>query len=74
MLRHIDQTGPYMHDGVFGTLEEVVAFYVGGGGNVPNKSPLMKPLDLNASEQQALVAFLRSLTDPGARVDLPRLP
>jgi cytochrome c peroxidase len=74
MLRHIDQTGPYMHDGVFDTLEQVIAFYVGGGGNVPNKSPLMKPLDLTASEQNALVAFLRSLTDPGARIDLPRLP
>lgn len=74
MLRHIDQTGPYMHDGVFDTLEQVVAFYVSGGGNVPNKSPLMKPLDLTAREQKALVAFLRSLTDPDARVDLPRLP
>ena len=74
MLRHIDKTGPYMHDGVFKTLEEVVAFYVGGGGNVPNKSPLMKPLNIDAKEQRALVAFLRSLTDPGARVDLPRLP
>jgi cytochrome c peroxidase len=75
MLRNIEQTGPYMHDGVFNTLEQVVAFYVGGGGpGGPTKSPLVKPLDINATEQKALVAFLRSLTDPGARVDIPRLP
>jgi len=74
MLRNIDQTGPYMHDGVFTTLEQVVAFYVAGGGSNPNKSPLVKPLDLDAEEQKALVAFLRSLTDPTARLDVPRLP
>ncbi len=74
MLRNIEQTAPYMHDGVFSTLEQVVAFYVAGGGPAPNKSPLMKPLDLNAKEQKALVAFLRSLTDPSAKVDTPRLP
>jgi cytochrome c peroxidase len=75
MLRNIEQTGPYMHDGVFGTLEQVVAFYVAGGGpGGPTKSPLMKPLNLDGREQKALVAFLRSLTDPGARVDVPRLP
>jgi cytochrome c peroxidase len=74
MLRNVELSGPYMHDGVFTTLEQVVAFYVGGGAPGPNKSPLVKPLDLNAEEQKALVAFLRSLTDPGARVDVPRLP
>jgi cytochrome c peroxidase len=74
MLRNIELTGPYMHDGVFSTLEQVVAFYVAGGGSAPTKSPLVKPLDLNAKEQRALVAFLRSLTDPSARVDVPRLP
>jgi cytochrome c peroxidase len=74
MLRNIEQTAPYMHDGVFNTLEQVVAFYVGGGGPAPNKSPLMKPLNLNAQEQKALVAFLRSLTDPSATLEPPRLP
>ncbi|HYH51995.1 MAG TPA: cytochrome c peroxidase [Acidimicrobiia bacterium] len=73
-LRNVELSGPYMHDGVFTTLEEVVAFYVGGGAPVPNKSPLMKPLDLNRAEQKALVAFLKSLTDRTARVDIPRLP
>ena len=73
-LRNIALTAPYMHDGVFNTLEEVVAFYVGGGGPSPTKSPLMKPLALSAEEQRALVAFLESLSDPTARVTPPRLP
>lgn len=73
-LRNVELTRPYMHDGVFTTLDQVVAFYVGGGGAGPHTSPLVKPLDLDAREQKALVAFLRSLTDPGARVDAPRLP
>lgn len=73
-LRNVELSGPYMHDGVFTTLDEVVAFYVGGGAPVPNKSPLMKPLDLTGEEQKALVAFLRSLTDRTVRVDVPRLP
>ena len=73
-LRNVALTGPYMHDGVFTTLDQVVAFYVGGGGPAPDKSPLIRPLDLTVKEQQALVAFLRSLTDPTARVLPPKLP
>src|SRR5437899_1661170 len=63
-LRNVELTGPYMHDGVFATLDQVVAFYVGGGGPSPNKDPLIRPLDLDTKEQKAIVAFLRSLTDP----------
>lgn len=73
-LRNIALTAPYMHNGVFNTLDEVVAFYVAGGGPAPNKSRLMKPLALTPEEQKALVAFLESLTDPAARVTTPRLP
>jgi cytochrome c peroxidase len=73
-LRNVERSGPYMHDGVFTTLDQVVAFYTAGGGPSPHKSPRLKPLDLTAKEQQALVAFLRSLTDPTARVTEPRLP
>jgi cytochrome c peroxidase len=73
-LRNVALTGPYMHDGVFGTLDQVVAFYAGGGGPSPHKSPLMKPLDLSPSEQKALVAFLEALTDPTAKVTPPGLP
>jgi cytochrome c peroxidase len=74
MLRNVELSGPYMHDGVFTTLDQVVAFYAGGGGPGPNKSPLIRPLDLTAKEQKALVAFLTSLTDPTARLDAPKLP
>lgn len=73
-LRNIALTTPYMHDGVFSTLDEVVAFYIAGGGPAPNKSPLMKPLALTLKEQKALVAFLESLTDPAAEVTTPRVP
>jgi cytochrome c peroxidase len=73
-LRNVELTGPYMHDGVFTTLDEVVAFYVAGGGPAATRSPLVKPLTLSAAEQRALVAFLRSLTDPGAKLTPPKLP
>ena len=73
-LRNVERSGPYMHDGAFTTLDQVVAFYTAGGGPSPHKSPLLKPLDLSAKEEQALVAFLRSLTDPTAGVTAPKLP
>ena len=74
MLRNVALSGPYMHDGVFTSLDQVVAFYTAGGGPASTKSPLVKPLDLTVKEQKALVAFLRSLTDPTARVTPPKLP
>lgn len=62
-LRNVGVTGPYMHDGSFQTLEEVIAHYSEGGKEHPNKNPLVRPLLLSAEEQKQLVAFLRSLTD-----------
>lgn len=61
-LRNVELTFPYMHTGVFGTLEEVVDYYNRGGDYSANKSELVKPLGLSADEKQALVAFLKSLT------------
>jgi cytochrome c peroxidase len=61
-LRNIEQSAPYMHNGALKTLEEVIAFYNDGGGEHPNKSPLMQPLELSEPEQQDLVEFLRALT------------
>ncbi|MEP3276035.1 MAG: cytochrome c peroxidase [Stappiaceae bacterium] len=64
-LRELQQTGPYMHNGMFKTLFEIVAFYNQGGGDDPNKDPLIKPLGLSFEEQQNLVAFLEALSgDP----------
>lgn len=66
-LRNVALTAPYMHDGSLATLAEVVAFYDAGCGDDPGRDPRLKPLGLSADEQQALVAFLESLT--GANVD-----
>lgn len=62
-LRNVAVTGPYMHDGSMRTLEEVVTHYNSGGQNHPHKNKMIKPLNLSETEQAALVAFLRSLTD-----------
>ncbi|MFZ5824065.1 MAG: cytochrome-c peroxidase [Bacillota bacterium] len=73
-LREVSITGPYMHNGVFKTLEEVVAFYNQGGGDVPNKDPRIKPLNLTSKEQKALVEFLKTLTGDPIIVERPELP
>lgn len=62
-LRNVEVTAPYMHDGSYSTLEEVIAHYNSGGKNHVNKSPLIKPLSLSIKEQEALVSFLKTLTD-----------
>ncbi|MDR2239058.1 MAG: hypothetical protein LBE33_01275 [Zoogloeaceae bacterium] len=61
-LRELKYTAPYMHNGVFTTLREVVDFFDAGGGAVPNKSPLLKPLGLSEAEKSDLIAFLESLS------------
>ncbi len=64
-LRELTYTAPYMHNGMFATLQEVVAFYNTGGGNDPNKDPRLEPLGLTGEQQAALVALLESLSgDP----------
>jgi cytochrome c peroxidase len=62
-LRNIALTNPYMHDGRFQTLEQVVRHYNSGGKPHPNKDPLMRPLGLTEADIQDLVQFLQSLTD-----------
>jgi cytochrome c peroxidase len=73
-LRSIADTAPYMHDGAFKTLEEVVDFLNNGGGSNPNLSPLVKPLNLTAEEKADLIAFLKALTGEPIKVDLPKFP
>ena len=64
-LRELTYTAPYMHNGMLGSLEEVVAFYNAGGGKDPNMDTRIKPLGLSAEERADLVAFLKSLSgDP----------
>jgi len=75
-LRYLAFTAPYMHNGVFFTLEEVVDFYDRGGDEDPfgTKSADMKNLDLTDKEKADLVAFLESLSGEEVVVELPKLP
>ena len=62
-LRHIEKTGPYMHDGSIATLAGVVEFYRWGGDvNGFAKDPLMVPLDITNEQAEELVAFMTALT------------
>ena len=63
-LRNIALSEPYMHDGRFQTLEEVVEHYNSGGHFISNvNAQSVLPLHLTAYEKQALVAFLHTFTD-----------
>ncbi len=73
-LRSITETAPYMHDGVFKTLEEVVDFVNQGGGPNPHLSPWIKPLGLSAQEKQDLVAFMKALQGEPLKIEMPKLP
>ena len=73
-LRSIVETAPYMHDGAFKTLEEVVDFLDNGGGKNPNLSPLMKPLGLTAKEKTDLITFLKALKGEEIPFEFPTLP
>jgi cytochrome c peroxidase len=73
-LRSIAETAPYMHDGVFKTLEEVVEFFDKGGGPNPNLAPQIKPLSLTPDEKTDLVAFLKALSGEPQKFVMPKLP
>ncbi|MDP5201561.1 cytochrome-c peroxidase [Flavobacterium sp. DG2-3] len=67
-VRNAAVTAPYMHNGVFKTLEEVVDFYNKGGGQglgyeVENQTLPFDELKLTKNEEKALVAFMKTLTD-----------
>ncbi len=73
-LRQVAETAPYMHNGSLASLTEVIEFFDRGGGDDPNKSPLLKPLGLSSTEKQALEAFLQSLSGSYPLVRAPRPP
>lgn len=71
-LRNVELTAPYMHDGVFETLEEVVRFYNDGARPRHHAITdemldpiLVEPLGLIDEEIAAIVDFMKALTDPG---------
>ncbi|MDH5297240.1 MAG: c-type cytochrome, partial [Nitrospirota bacterium] len=73
-LRSITETAPYMHDGAFNTLEEVVGFYDQGGNANPNLDTRIKPLGLSAQEKTDIIAFLKALTGEPIPFEFPKLP
>jgi len=66
-LRNLVFTAPYMHDGRFQTLEEVIEFYTSGLKYSPTIDPLMTKVngraDMTAQEKSDLIEFLKALTD-----------
>ena len=83
-LRDVGNTGPWMHNGNFPNLRDVVTFYNSGnpapipksykGGRdslLPITSPMLKKLELTDVEIEALLAFLQSITSTPRRVNVP---
>ncbi|AFD08643.1 cytochrome-c peroxidase [Solitalea canadensis] len=79
-IRNVELTAPYMHNGVFKTLEEVVDFYdkggaAGIGADLPYLTLPFDKLNLSAQEKRNLVAFMKTLTDvPSSSVVSVKLP
>jgi len=61
-LRQVADTAPYMHNGIFDTLDDVVAFYSDGG------------MDLSLEESSDLIAFLESLSGTIPHIEEPEMP
>lgn len=65
-LRNIELTAPYMHDGRFKTLEEVINHYASGGHYADNVDPFIpqiKLINMNTKQKRQIIAFLKTLTD-----------
>jgi cytochrome c peroxidase len=62
-LRNIKYSAPYMHDGRFKTLDEVINHYKSGGKNSPNADPLLHPLAIDQYYIKALKAFIETFND-----------
>ena len=75
-IRNSSITSPYMHNGIFKTLEEVVDFYDNGGGighgiKVANQTLSGEKLNLSNKEKQLLITFIKSLDEQIPSVQLP---
>ena len=67
-VRNSELTAPYMHNGSFNTLEEVMEFYNRGGGaglglEIDNQTLSADPLNLSENEKSDIISFLHTLTD-----------
>ena len=87
-LREVTRTGPWMHNGHFPSLLDVVEFYNNGNpapiqkkylgterdSLIPKTSPILKKLDLDKTEIDALLAFMETLSSNKGRTLIPTLP
>ena len=79
-VRNVALTAPYMHNGAYQTLEEVLDFYNQGGGNglgldIPNQTLSEDKLNLSKDELNQLKAFMNALTDTTNLTKIPtKLP
>lgn len=75
-LRDVALTGPYMHNGIYKTLEEVIWHYdVGGTAEAPGKKAVeLRPLLLTSQDRHDLAEFLRHLTGVPNRPELHERP
>lgn len=62
-LRNIVFSAPYMHDGRFTDLNQVISHYSSGGFTEDNLDPDMRPIQLSEQEQIEVIAFLKTLID-----------
>lgn len=74
-LRNVARTAPYMHNGQFATLREVVDFYTEGGGRYkpapPKVDNKIQRFELDDAAKESLVAFLEALTDESLAPQIP---
>ena len=76
-LRYTLYTAPYMHNGAFFGLDEVIDFYNEGGGTndfAANKTRILKPLGLTDDEKEDLLMFMESLSGEEILMEAPKLP
>ncbi len=73
-LRDVAKTAPYMHNGMYATLEEVIEHYDRGGDSPLNLDPNMEPLGFSRQEKRDLVDFLLSLSGDDFAITIPALP
>lgn len=73
-LRDITKTPPYMHNGIYSSLEEVIDHYDRGGDVKNNLSPNIVPLNLSKTEKSDLLEFLKTLSGAPMPLSVPELP
>lgn len=77
-VRNASLTSPYMHNGVYQNLEEVMDFYNRGGGSgigidLSNQTIPFDNLNLSDEEQRHIISFLNTLTDTTGLTQIPKV-